>query len=352
MATTGTFEWLASFPSWKVHLYKFLQGIVKPEANEKDIHDPKESCGREANDKDWKARVAIANVGCGYSLLHEDLHREGFRDIVNTDVSFEAINRMKARADEKFTGMTWKMDDIRDSKLQEETFEVVIDKSTLDFLVAEKLKDALQMLFNVHKVLKLGGKYITISMHPPSIFLPLLTPHSPESKSGQQSAIEYAEVPPPSSAPPSMISTFVYCYTRTLKGSFFESLEDACGEVERRWAESKDAISAEKMCKLKAGFKARGENGTLDLKSLYEVLFKDVEPISEEYPYEDFCVDMQKFRELKNSGFLANDSDGHVATHNADGNPAKAAPPTTISDKGLQSKVTMADALKFLKKMG
>mmetsp|Transcript_18838 Transcript_18838/g.26179 ORF Transcript_18838/g.26179 Transcript_18838/m.26179 type:complete len:300 (-) Transcript_18838:91-990(-) len=299
------------------------------------------------------------------------MHLTGYTNIMNTDVKKDAIEKMKARAagGPRRSGVKWKMDDIRNSKLESGSFDVVIEKSTLDFIVAESLADALKMIFHIHRILKLGGKYITVSMHPPSVVLPLLRPiqskhqalvsvslpppsqpspllsdrqqkqddvtsNSIQHKEGQlhpQSTPKFVKIPPPSSAPPSTRPTFVYCYERNQKEDFFEGLvSDACKEIEKRWAESREKVSSKKRQILEKEFQRRGKGqGFLPLKHAYHVLFDELEPISTEYSFEDFTLDLLRFR----------------SSRSARRNEEK-------EDRGEAMNISVEEACSFLEEMG
>lgn len=77
-------------------------------------------------------------VGCGNSPLSVDLYEDGFHRIVNVDYSDIVINKMKERYS-SLTDMEWRVMDICDmSSLEKESFDVILEKGTLDALLVEE----------------------------------------------------------------------------------------------------------------------------------------------------------------------------------------------------------------------
>ena len=65
------------------------------------------------------------------------MHRDGFTDITNIDYSSVVINNMKKKYN-NLPSMKWAVMDIRDLKYCEHTFDVVIEKGTLDSLLVDE----------------------------------------------------------------------------------------------------------------------------------------------------------------------------------------------------------------------
>ena len=77
-------------------------------------------------------------TGCGNSGLSADMYKDGYRNITNIDYSPVVIKNMKHKHKE-MSKMNWIVMDLREMTLGEETFDVVMEKGTLDaLLVAEK----------------------------------------------------------------------------------------------------------------------------------------------------------------------------------------------------------------------
>lgn len=107
---------------------------------------------------------------------------DGFRDILNVDYSEIVIEKMKSRYS-SLTGLDWKVMDITDlSTLSRESFDVVLEKGTLDaLLVAEKDPWSLSpeaenlidtILMQVSRLLKPGGRFVSVTFAQPHFRLP------------------------------------------------------------------------------------------------------------------------------------------------------------------------------------
>lgn len=72
--------------------------------------------------------------GCGNSSLSEDMYRDGFHSITNVDYSAIVIENMKNRSAET-RSMQWLVMDIKDLKFECGSFDVVMEKATLDALL-------------------------------------------------------------------------------------------------------------------------------------------------------------------------------------------------------------------------
>ncbi|CAG8796433.1 14507_t:CDS:2, partial [Racocetra persica] len=81
--------------------------------------------------------VSILMLGCGNSTLSEDMYDAGYHNITNVDFSEIVIENMRNRCIDK-VGMSWLVMDIRDLTFPEETFDVIIDKGTMDALMGDE----------------------------------------------------------------------------------------------------------------------------------------------------------------------------------------------------------------------
>ena len=107
-------------------------------------------------------------IGCGNSKLSEDLYDVGYHSLVNIDISEIVIKQMNARNNIKRPEMKFIKMDLLDMKLDSESFQVVVDKGTLDAIfttddkkVAENVE---KMLGEISRVLEVGGRYLCISL--------------------------------------------------------------------------------------------------------------------------------------------------------------------------------------------
>ncbi|XP_028248155.1 EEF1A lysine methyltransferase 4-like isoform X3 [Glycine soja] len=104
----------------------------------------------------------ILMVGCGNSVMSEDMVKDGYEDIVNIDISSIAIDMM-SRKYEHIPQLKYLQMNVRDMSLfPDESFDGVIDKGTLDSLMCgtDAPISAAQMLAEVCRLLKPGGTYI------------------------------------------------------------------------------------------------------------------------------------------------------------------------------------------------
>ncbi|KZT43228.1 S-adenosyl-L-methionine-dependent methyltransferase [Sistotremastrum suecicum HHB10207 ss-3] len=80
----------------------------------------------------------ILMLGCGNSTLSEEMYDDGYENIVNIDYSSVLIENMKHIHEEARPKMTWLEMDIRALQFEDDSFDVVLDKGTMDALLAVK----------------------------------------------------------------------------------------------------------------------------------------------------------------------------------------------------------------------
>ncbi|KAJ0255604.1 S-adenosyl-L-methionine-dependent methyltransferases superfamily protein [Hirschfeldia incana] len=120
----------------------------------------------------------VLMVGCGNSLMSEDMVKDGYEDIMNVDISSVAIEMMQTKYASvpqlKFMQM-----DVRDmSYFEDDSFDTVIDKGTLDSLMCgnDASLSASRMLGEVSRLIKPGGTYFLITYGDPKVRMPHLNP--------------------------------------------------------------------------------------------------------------------------------------------------------------------------------
>uniref|UniRef100_T1HPJ7 Methyltransf_11 domain-containing protein n=2 Tax=Rhodnius prolixus TaxID=13249 RepID=T1HPJ7_RHOPR len=124
-----------------------------------------------------KPKEKLLVVGCGNSKLSACLYDVGYRNIVNIDISNTVIKQMKSANQERME-MTFEVMDALDMKFESESFSVVLDKGTLDALMSDDKEESVERVskyFNeIDRILRVGGRYIVISLMQQHIMLFLL----------------------------------------------------------------------------------------------------------------------------------------------------------------------------------
>ncbi|CAN5951111.1 unnamed protein product [Sphagnum jensenii] len=77
-------------------------------------------------------------LGCGNSKLSEQMFDAGYHNIVNIDISESVIDQMRKINDGKGKKMEWLVMDGCDLKFPSASFDVVLDKGTLDAVICGK----------------------------------------------------------------------------------------------------------------------------------------------------------------------------------------------------------------------
>lgn len=118
----------------------------------------------------------ILMLGCGSSRLSSDLYSHGFHYIVNTDISKVCIRNQSLKHQGK-TGLEWKVMDMTQITEPDESFDIVIEKTTLDSLLAgersqwnvrqETRKKIEDTLCHISRVLKTGGIFLSLTFAQP-----------------------------------------------------------------------------------------------------------------------------------------------------------------------------------------
>jgi len=82
-----------------------------------------------------RENLKILNLGCGNSIICEDMYDDGYRTIYNMDISAICIEQMRERNEKTRPSMMWDVMDVRDLKYPDCKFDLIIDKSTIDALL-------------------------------------------------------------------------------------------------------------------------------------------------------------------------------------------------------------------------
>lgn len=110
----------------------------------------------------------ILMLGCGNANISEEMYRDGYEFIDNIDISAVVINEMKERTID-LINMTWEVMDVMDMRYESNTYDIAIDKSTIDALLcgSNAFLNVARMTREVQRVLKPGGYYFVISYGKP-----------------------------------------------------------------------------------------------------------------------------------------------------------------------------------------
>lgn len=118
----------------------------------------------------------ILMLGCGNSTLSEEMYDAGYQNIVNVDYSEVIINKMKARNALR-ERMSWKEMDVRALEFENDSFDVAIDKGTMDAMLAVKgdvwnpppavVDDCNKEVGEVMRVLRRTGLFLYITFGQP-----------------------------------------------------------------------------------------------------------------------------------------------------------------------------------------
>ncbi|KAF9006021.1 S-adenosyl-L-methionine-dependent methyltransferase [Cyathus striatus] len=80
----------------------------------------------------------IIMLGCGNSKLSEDMWDDGYKYIVNTDYSNILIQKMRERHNVGRPEMEWHEMDVRSLQFDDNSFDIAIDKGTMDAMMTAK----------------------------------------------------------------------------------------------------------------------------------------------------------------------------------------------------------------------
>lgn len=111
----------------------------------------------------------ILHVGCGNSIIAEQMYDHGYRDILNIDTSSVVIRQMASRSKDR-TGMCYEVMDATDmNTLADGSFDLVLDKSVLDTFACtdSALYTISKYLNEITRVLRPGGTFFCVSYGSP-----------------------------------------------------------------------------------------------------------------------------------------------------------------------------------------
>mmetsp|Transcript_21774 Transcript_21774/g.68750 ORF Transcript_21774/g.68750 Transcript_21774/m.68750 type:complete len:316 (-) Transcript_21774:133-1080(-) len=104
----------------------------------------------------------ILMLGCGNSNMSALMHREGFRSIVNVDISEPVIRHMQERYG-GLEGMSWRAMSAAALDFGDGSFDVAIEKGLFDALFAGTGSQAQPVLAEARRVLRPRGRLLSVS---------------------------------------------------------------------------------------------------------------------------------------------------------------------------------------------
>ena len=138
-ASYSPFDWLMEYDHFKAN---GLSSFIQPDDN-------------------------IVMLGCGSAAFSADMYDDGFVNIKNIDLSSVVIQKMAAMHAKARPEMTWQVMDVQNLEFDDETFDVVFDKSTMDCIFCcDKSNEMIaEMMKEAWRVLKPGGIFLSLSLH-------------------------------------------------------------------------------------------------------------------------------------------------------------------------------------------
>ena len=115
-----------------------------------------------------EAHIAL-NLGCGNSRMSEEMLNSGIDCVMSIDISPTVIDQMK-RKYEKQPKLKWQVMDCSKLDFDDESFDLVVDKGTLDALYCSSSSKEIvpKTLSEIRRVLKKNGFFIDISFGSPA----------------------------------------------------------------------------------------------------------------------------------------------------------------------------------------
>uniref|UniRef100_A0A8C1RMQ2 EEF1A lysine methyltransferase 4 n=1 Tax=Cyprinus carpio TaxID=7962 RepID=A0A8C1RMQ2_CYPCA len=118
----------------------------------------------------------VTQISCGNSALSYDMYQAGYTSITNVDYSSICVESMAERHKD-CAQLSWLCMDARRLAFPDGVFDVVLEKGTLDAMLVEEsdpwkvsenaAKLLHQVLLEVSRVLKPGGRFISVTFAQP-----------------------------------------------------------------------------------------------------------------------------------------------------------------------------------------
>jgi len=212
-------------------------------------------------------------LGCGNSTLSHTLVQHGFTKVCSVDIDEPIIEFMRQQHPE----MRWEVSDLTNcqAELPDGTFQVALDKGTLDAILC--MPDVVvDMLFEVNRMMQLGGVYIVISV---------LAPRELLQKIATIKRFGFEGVPLPLEAKHG-INVF-----QLKKVSECDRCDEARQDLQEAldwwFATQNPMLTSEREAELRGSW----GNQSLSFRKAWEIGFDEVE--RDNYMYEDFLDDVE-----------------------------------------------------------
>ncbi|KAI5661004.1 hypothetical protein M9H77_20327 [Catharanthus roseus] len=125
-----------------------------------------------------KPHSSVLELGCGNSQLCEELYKDGITELTCIDLSAVAVEKMKRKLLSKgYQEIRALVADMLDLPFGNESFDVIVEKGTMDVLFVdsgdpwnpkpETVEKVMAMLQQAHRVLKPDGIFISITFGQP-----------------------------------------------------------------------------------------------------------------------------------------------------------------------------------------
>lgn len=150
----------------------------------------------------------VINLGCGNSTSSFQMVESVFKSVVNIDISVVVIFQMQ----QKYAGddrLIWETMDCCDLKYDDDSFDVIFDKGTMDALVCsnDSFNKVKQMFSECERVLTNGGLMISITYALPDLrakYWKIIGDH--------WKPIEVFPISVPMRQREGMMNAFMYCF--------------------------------------------------------------------------------------------------------------------------------------------
>lgn len=273
-----------------------------------------------------KARFLI--VGCGISALGEDLHdafQGRMKEICSTDSSHFCIERLRQRNRQR-SCMHFAVDNILESSLTSNSFDVVVDKGVLDDVLACSQKSpeqedmlgkspsdagertACRMIWEVRRLLACPGAYVIASVLGPEHLLAMLessrlgfstVDHTALNNGEPAHHVYVCRLPLETESrsvlgggpkPPERV--------RDRSPSSFDAY--VAEVIHAKYTEAMPMLTQTRINAVRSAFKEAGQGMQMTTKRAHHELFSREE--QREYPLEEFLEDLGDYLDQRSGG--------------------------------------------------